>query len=439
MFANIINKIKSNFRISWVIYIFLGVVAFNFANNIIVFASVSILANALFLIFSKRKINSEFLLTLFLCVIPLISLGLFSVISKFNLDGDSNYSTVKYVFLILSFCSVPFLGFQSRGYEKFNIKIAIKVIYILLAFWMLINFLITIIQFGPFYTFIYYDKYFFDYGYFGRLPISKIAYMLLGFKVERITIELFTVVAGVLSSALLGLFFVSYKEDKNSFLTYLVTGSIGLLSLLLTLNKSSVICYVTLIIAFTLIVLFAKKIIPFNKITKITILSIASLIIIYFLLVMFGAFKIFNIEENTFFVNKLTRKYYLFVRTMSEYRTYNGFNGFLIGNDKFNFTVSWMFELLAVSTVFGWLSFIVFIVLIFVRYAKYIKESNDDICSKMLLVSIVLGFLLITGTCYNSMPYYEKTLYVPLFYLSPFIIILFIYGYIGKNEEEIRA
>ena len=34
MFANIIDKIKSNFSISWVVYFFLGIVAFNFADNI---------------------------------------------------------------------------------------------------------------------------------------------------------------------------------------------------------------------------------------------------------------------------------------------------------------------------------------------------------------------------------------------------------------------
>ena len=57
--------------------------------------------------------------------------------------------------------------------------------------------------------FIYKDRYFFDYGHIASLPVNKIAYMLLGFKVTRVSVELFTLVASVLSSAILGLFFVS--------------------------------------------------------------------------------------------------------------------------------------------------------------------------------------------------------------------------------------
>ena len=44
---------------------------------------------------------------------------------------------------------------------------------------------------GPFflfYTFIYYDRYFFDYGHISRLPINKTAYMLLGFNVTVVTV-----------------------------------------------------------------------------------------------------------------------------------------------------------------------------------------------------------------------------------------------------------
>lgn len=437
MLANIIDKIKSNFSISWVVYFFLGIVAFNFANNIIVFGCLSLVANALLLIFSKRKFNGEFLLTLLLCVIPLVSLGLFTLTSHFNYDVDVNISVVRYVFLIISFVSIPFLGFQSRVDKKFDIKKAIKTIYIMLALWMLINFLITLIQFGPFYTFIYKDRYFFDYGHVARLPINMAAYMLLGFDVIKVSVELFTFIACVLSSALLGLFFTSYKEDKTSFIIYLVTGVIGALCVLLTLNIKFVIGYFALAVMFTLVVLFGKKIIPFNKVSKIVIFSIIGLASLYFLLAVFnGTFKF---TEGAFLVNKLTRKYYNFVDTIVSAKAYKGFTGYTLGLDKLKYTRSWMFDMIAIASIFGWIAFVVFVVVIIVRYVSYYKSSDDDKTSKILLIGMILSLLLFSGACYDSMPFYETAEYLPLFFLAPFMLIVFFFGYMGKNDEEIEV
>ena len=437
MFANIIDKIKSNFSISWVVYFFLGIVAFNFADNIIVFGCISLVANALMLIFSKRKFNGEFLLTLLLCVIPLVSLALFTMTSQFNYDPDVNISTVRYVFLIISFVSIPFLGFQSRVDEKFDVKKAIKTIYIMLALWMLINFFITLIQFGPFYTFIYKERYFFDYGHIARLPINMTAYMLLGFKVTRVSAELFTLVACVLASALLGLFFTSFKENKTSYIIYLVTGVIGALCVILTFNAKFIIGYFALAIGFTSVVLFGKKIIPFNKISKIVIFSIVGLAGLYFLLVVLNG--VFKFTESSFLINKLTRKYYNFVDTIITTKAYKGFTGYTLGHDKLKFTGSWMFDMIAIASIFGWIAFLIFVVVIFIRFVSYYKSSDDDKASKILLLGMIISFLLFSGACYNSTPYFETKEYLPLFFIAPFMLLAFFYGYMGKNEEEIKV
>ena len=437
MFANIIDKIKSNFSISWVVYFFLGIVAFNFADNIIVFGCISLVANVLMLIFSKRKFNGEFLLTLLLCVIPLVSLALFTMTSQFNYDVDVNISTVRYVFLIISFVSIPFLGFQSRVDKKFDIKKAIKTIYIMLALWMLINFFITLIQFGPFYTFIYKERYFFDYGHIARLPINMTAYMLLGFKVTSVSTELFTLVACVLASALLGLFFTSFKENKTSFIIYLVTGVIGALCVILAFNTKFIIGYFAFAVGFTLVVLFGKKIIPYNKASKIVIFSIIGLASLYFVLVILNAW--FGWSQGSFFVNKLTRKYHAFVDTLVTAKSFKGFTGYTIGIDKLKYTGSWMFDMVAIGSIFGWIAFIILVVVVFVRYVSYYKSSEDDKTSKLLLLGMILAMLLFSGACYNSAPYYETKEYLPLFFLTPFMLLVFFYGYMGKNEEEIKV
>lgn len=441
------KAIKENISIAWIVYFFLGIVALNFANSFIALIVISILANAAFLILNNKKLNTEFLLTMLLSVIPLVGIVLFSMISKFNLDPDSNYSTAKYIFLALGAFSVPFLGFQSRTTAKFDIKKAIKVIYIGLAIWMLINFIITLFKFGPFYTFIYKDRYFFDYGHIARLPVDRIACMLLGFKVEYVTAELFCLVSSVLSSAVLGVFFVSFKDDKRTFFEYLICGCIGLLCIILTLNKKLMLAYIVLVLGFTLIVLFAKKIIKWNKITKIITFSLCGLAGVIYVIFMLKALNVQPLANaiadneflNRFFVtNRVINKHFGIVRSMADNNCLNGFTPYLVGNDTLTLSGSWFFDMFAIGQVFGWVCFIIFVVVIFIRFFKYAKESDDSFDSKVMVISLILGFLLFITVGYNSMPYFENTLYLPVFFLSPFVLIMFLYGYMGNNEEEIK-
>lgn len=444
MLKKTFDTIKNNFKVEWIIYFFLAFVAFNFANSLIAFVCISLLGNIILLV-KKKKYSDVGLLTLAMSVFPLLAFLVFLVTSNFNLDPSSNLGIANLVFLFIGCISIPFLGYQVRISDKINIKNIIKTIYIALAVYMLINLLITLINYGPFYTFIYKDRFFFDYGHLSRLSIDKSAYMLLGFKVTITTIEFFSIFASILSSAILGLFFVSYKEDKRSFLVYLICGCIGLLCILATLNKGLLISYAALVVGFAITVLFAKKIIPFNKTTKIIIyslLGLAGFIYIIFMLCALNVQPIANCIENNAFLNrlfinnKILRKYHNFIRAMSDCNGYRGFTGYLIGRDAITFTGSWFFDLFALSQIFGWAVFVIFVVVMFVRFANFFKTSNKDFASKMLLFGIALAFFVFTIAGYNSQPFFENTLYVPFMFVSPFLIVLFIFGYVGENAEE---
>ena len=154
---------------------------------------------------------------------------------------------------------------------------------------------------------------------------------------------------------------------------------------------------------------------------------------------MLNAFKVLNFDDSAFFVNKLTRRYHNFIRTMVEHQAFKGFTGYLLGVDQLKYTGSWMFDMFAIASVFGWIAFIIFTVVLFIRYASYYKNSDDDKTSKIMLLAVILSIMLFTGTCYNSTPYFDNNEYLPLFFLSPFIVLIFFYGYMGKNEEEIKA
>ena len=121
---------------------------------------------------------------------------------------------------------------------------------------------------------------------------------------------------------------------------------------------------------------------------------------------------------------------------MADSNGYRGFTGYLIGRDNIVFTGSWVFDLFAIGQIFGWIIFIIFVILMFARFTNFFKTSNNDFSSKMLLFGVTLAFFAFTIAGYNSQPFFENTLYVPFIFVAPFLMILFIYGYVGENSEE---
>lgn len=425
-----------------ILFAFIGILSM---CHIFVFIGICAACCGLIIILKKQKYDVQSLLTLFLFVIPIFGLSLFILTSNFNLDPNAEGYIAQQIFFIIASLLLPFLGYQCRELEGFDLKKIIQIVYKLLAFWMLINLFITLIKFGPFYGLIYKNKYFFEYGKLARLPIDQMAFMFLGFKVERVSVQFFVLFAGILSSAILGLFFVTFKQDKRSFLTYLICGCVGLLCLLFTLNKQSLLVYIPLLIAFSLIVLFAKGIIKFNKVTKIVIYSLCGVAGILFILFVLNALSVQPLADaivgNKFFNkifndNRYSKAYKDIISTVFKEKLFTGFTGYLIGKDSLVLSGSWLFDTLLIGQLFGWVFFITFVVLIFVRYVQYYKVSKEEKSSKVLLLCFILSTLLITLVGYNSIPSANNELYFPIYLIAPFLVLLIIYGYLGKDNKE---
>ena len=436
---------KKNIFFSILTCLVLAFVTILSSTNIFVFVGVLLACSVLLTVLKKRKYDGTQLLTLYTFVIPILGFALFVITSQFNLDPNAEGYTAHQVLLIIGTITLPFLGYQCRGINGFNIKNVLLSIYKILALWMLINLFITMIQFGPFYSLIYKGKYFYEYGHLSKLSIDKMAYMFLGIKVERVSLELFTLFAGILTSAFLGLFFVSYEQDKKSFITYLVCGCVGGLCLLLTINKYSILTYLVLIIGFVLIILFSKGVIKYNKVTKIVIFSICGVIGVLFILFILNAMNVEPLAtsiEKVWLFNKLfntnmfSKSYKQIIETTFSHKYFYGFSGYLIGVDSLKLSGSWLFDFLLIAQLDGLILFILFIVLLFVRYVQYYKTSKDDKHSKVMLLGFILSILLVTLVGYNSMPSSVNGKYFPIFLMSPFLVLLVIYGYLGREEVK---
>jgi quinol-cytochrome oxidoreductase complex cytochrome b subunit len=137
--------------------------------------------------------------------------------------------------------------------------------------------------------------------------------------------------------------------------------------------------------------------------------------------------KIFN-------ANDFSKSYQLIIKEFFENNYFSGFTGYLIGKDNVRLSGSWLFDMLMIAQVFGWVCFIAFIVLLFVRYVQYFKTSTDDKISKVLLLGFILSIVTVTFVGYNSVPSSVNSKYFPIFFMAPFLLLLVFYGYMGKQE-----
>ena len=438
---------KKNIFLSILTCIIFAFIAILSTCNIFVFVGICVACIGFIFILKKRKYDVSELLSLFLFAIPIFGFSLFVITSKFNLDPNAEGYVPEQICFIFATLLLPFLGYQCRDLQGFDLKRIIQIVYKLLAFWMFINLFITLIKFGPFHALIYKNKYFYEYGHLTRLPIGQMAFMFLGARVERVSLEFFIMFAGILSTSILGLFFVRFEQDKRSFLTYLICGCVGLLCLLFTINKQSIFVYIFLAIASALIVLFGKGILKFNKVTKIVVYSLCGVAGVLFLLFMLNAFDVQPLADgikNAKFFNRLfnTNRYSKYAKqilsSVFQGKLFTGFTGYLIGQDSLKLSGSWLFDTLLIAQFFGWICFIGFVVLIFVRYVQYYKTSEDEKASKILLLTFILSVLLITLIGYNSIPSSNNAVYFPIYLIAPFLLLLVIFGYLGKGKKEVK-
>ena len=97
------------------------------------------------------------------------------------------------------------------------------------------------IYYVPFYTLIYKDYYTFYNGKPSPAPIGKTAYMLFGFQVQEVSTTYWSLFPTLLSTSVIALFFIKYKENKKIFILYACFAALGFISLLFTISKMALI------------------------------------------------------------------------------------------------------------------------------------------------------------------------------------------------------
>ena len=79
----------------------------------------------------------------------------------------------------------------------------------------MINLIVTMIQFCPFYAYIYYGKVFYYEGKPSPVSVDQMAFALMNFSVEEVSIQYYSLFPSLLLTSVIFLFFNKYKPIKK--------------------------------------------------------------------------------------------------------------------------------------------------------------------------------------------------------------------------------
>ena len=201
----------------------LAFISFGLGYSFAFYAILSIVMVVLIVLVSLRDIKKDGLMNLAIFIFPLLIYGVLSALSFFALEetGFVYHHSAWLVFIPLGLASFAACGYLAASIKTFNLKQALLVIYSALAIYVFINFIASMVQFGPFYT-IRYKGYSLYYNGAPSPTIDTMAFALVGFKFSEVSIEFYSLFPTVLLSSGLALAFMKPSEEKKMFYLYAV-------------------------------------------------------------------------------------------------------------------------------------------------------------------------------------------------------------------------
>ncbi|HNX16419.1 MAG TPA: hypothetical protein PKO28_03565 [Bacilli bacterium] len=431
----------------------LAFIAFSLGTSYILYSILSIVLLAFLLLVTFRQINKDGLATYAFFLFPIFVFGLLSALSVFTQDPAFALNGYGFFIPIAMTCFAA-CGYFVSSIKAFSISKAMLVIYSALAVLTLINLLATMLEFTPFYTLIYRGRYIFYDGAISEVPISQMAFALLGFSISEVSLEYFSLFPSLLITAIIPLFFLKFKQNKTVFSLYLGYTILGFIALLTTVSKMTIISDVLLFILVLLVLLFSKLHWK-GKVLKIVAIVFASLFAIGFIVMFFnslenggGIFKIVHdfiagnsLLNRIFTANGLVDKYNKILNQLLTTDT----NGNFIW--LFGFTAtevspsnSWFFDNFMTSGVFGFFFFIFFLFVGVRRLLKYYRESSDNMKDKAMVVAFILCFFAYSFINYDASPLIFSKFLMPIYLSGPFLIALFLLSYaIYQSSSTAKA
>ena len=437
----------------------LAFVSFYLGHSFLLYGILSVVLVILLVLVTLRQVKKDGLTTFAFFLFPLFIYGILTALSKFNSNSIGKISLAETIFVPIALVCFALAGFLTAHIQKFKIRNAMLVIYGALGLFVLINLIITMVYYVPFYTLIYKNSYIVYNGRASVLPIGKMAYMLYGFSIKEVTVEYWSLFPSILFTAVIPLFFMKFKENKRDFLIFLGLALLGFISLLFTISKITLLTDAVLILGVSVIILAGK----FRKVRPVfdgLMIGVGVCAILFFICLFLiaqtnwaflNSFRaIFNKSEliNRIFVrNRYSNgAIIIFEDLFTSFKLFGwqvGYYGYQYPNGVAQeLSNIWLFDNLVSSGLFGAIFFIVTLVLGIRRLFKYVNNGDENDADKYLIVGYVLGTLALSLLLFNASPLVNSDQLSPFFTSSPLLIILFLLGYTSQKTvykvEEVK-
>lgn len=423
-----------------------ALIIFSFGDNFILYSSLSISLMVLLILFNIRQINVDGVSSIAFLIFPLFLYVLLSALGIYSrahvIWGD--FSTAEIVFIPLGLLPICFSGYLLAIDKTFDIKIFLIVIYGALALLTVINMICNYVNFGMFYTVLYKGYRMYYAGEVSDLTVENFAYVLHGLKFVEVKMSQYVLIPALLLTSSISLLFISPKEHKKTFITYAGFTFVGLFALVTIPTLLGGIAIGIIIVIDSLILLIRK----FNKVYK----PIKVLIYILLVLIILGVlvFALAHQEKssiaNTIADNGTLNRLFNNNRYAEMYSpsVTNLFFDNFFGNytirplldpvPETKLTNSFLFDNITTSGVIGALAFIIFLIVGFRGFRRYILNSKDEMSSKVTLLAFSIFFVIFSALFVDRDYALFYRVIRPMYMTGPFFILVFILTYVTAKE-----
>lgn len=450
-FINLLNKNKS--IVGFLLLEILALISFTFANTndvlVIIGSLITITAFVFVFVISKEK-QEYYKLIPVTCLLFIIS-----GIAAFG-GLRTSFSWVSNIAVFFGLPSFFAAGFFARRLSDIKLSHILLAIGFGFAAITLISTVSTWIEYGFFYSLIYKIKGVTNYYYNGvPYDVTKEMNWLVGFKFDEVSIEYGGLFALLSASFLPGLLFINRKEKRNEFISVLIIGGVGLISLLTIPNFFGLIVLL-IASAFAFIYKFLFKMKKLRLTLGIIVVSVVGIGFLLYGLSIINAAVGFKFM-NRVFVNNGVMKDSADVLKAALARNESGrmvnVFGFDLNSDPTFATMNRLDQLLLTNTgifeyqiikevgIIGTILFMLFLLgMIYFAY-RYIKKENDEGEIKVIVITILLAFFIFSTFKNDIIPQtHNSDNYIAFLRSAPLMVMMFLFGliyFVSNKKEEV--
>lgn len=458
-----ISKKKFNLKSYGMIVAFLclemlAFIGFALGNNFILYGLLAIVIAILLFLVTFRQFKKDGFVSYAIFLFPLVVFSILSAISTYPIVSVGAIGLPNAIFIPLTLVFLSLAGFLVSKVHNFETSKMMLVVYGSLAVFVLINLITTMIYYVPFYTLIYKNSFIVYEGKPSPVPIGSMAYMLYGFQFVEVSIYYWRLFPAILSTSVVALFFIDFKNNKKVFAAYATMAFLGIISLIFTVGK------VTILTDLFMIVFLAALVISFKvpksrKIIKYGVFAIGIAFILALILVIINAQSnasfaagLQNVIASNELLNRLLNTN-RFISPINEVLDglFTGYKilglgigsfivpdstGMVVGSE----TICWFVDSFNTSGIFGALFIAVFVVFAGKKIMEYFNSDCDSQLNKILLIGFIIATLGSMFVGYDSSPLIYYNNLNPFYMFPPFLIAIFLISYMfGRVELKTKV